>query len=412
MPRLFKSILAIMALVSVMAFDYAQSTIHPVDRTSGYKVIPEYERTMKGVLLAIDRESRIALHLEALGRFPKYTRFVILTSEALAPKVARTLKAQSMTDRASIVTYHAENLRQRNIYSVFPDKDKLVKIGPVEDHMEPWGFIWAQDLFEPISGPGVETSLLASDVYRWFYSMDGEGADKVRADNHVLSTVSLPDMPVQRLPITFKGGNILFDEIDGSRIAFIGSDVIGMTRTVWKATRERVPSEAEIVRIIKDAFHVDRAIVLGRGQPQPEELFHLDQAMVMLSKGVVAVTEIVGDIDPDDRDYARVAEARVFLSGVRKELRSLGYRLIPLEITIDNLRSSQFYVNGLPYKDPATGHYGYYIPVFEGSGGEADGGLAKANIGRLKEVGYKVTAIESSAYKLDGGLHCLYNVMN
>lgn len=411
MLRFHKSILIFLALASVIAMDYAQSTSLSVGHTAGYKVIPEYERSMKVVLLAMDNESRIDLHLEAIESFPDYTQFIILTSETVAPKVAAMLKAHSMTERARIVSYPSRHLNQWNIYSVFPDKNKLVKIGPVEDLLEPWGFIWAQDLFEPIAGPGTETRLIASDVYRWFYSVDGLSADKVLADNHVLSTVTLPNMSVQKLPITFKGGNILFDELYGRRMAFIGSDVIGMTQTVWKATRARVPSEAEIVQMIKDAFYVDEAIILGQGHNQPVELFHLDQAMVMLSNGVVAVTRIVGDIKPDDSDYPRVAEARAFLSGVRRDLKALGYRLIPMEISIDNLRSSQFYVNGLPYKDTLTGQYGYYIPVFKGSSNHPDD-MAKANIKRLEKAGYNVTAIKSSAYKLDGGLHCLYNVMN
>lgn len=376
-----------------------------------YEIVPEYRRSLRKILISVDGKSGLAPHEGLLKELPGYTEIYILVPEGRAESLREEIKSLPNSKKVVLVPYRTDSLTDVNVYAVFPEKEKLMEIGPLKEASYPFGTVWAQDLLEAAAQMrGGSPVLLVSDVHKWFFSSGGDGPERVLPDNYFIGGLAREGFLVKRVPFTFRGGNVLFDRTNAGKTAFVGSDALRLTQTVHKATRDGQLSRADVVQMVREHFNVDRVVIIGGNGPQPSLLFHLDQAMVFLKEGVVAVTNLIDKPSADDPDYQGILQVEEFLKGARETLGLLGYEIINMDTTAQDIKSHKYPVNGIPFKDARTGRRRYYMPVFEDTSKNALE-ILKGNVSRIEALGYDVTTIATEANKTNGGLHCLFNVI-
>ncbi len=76
-----------------------------------------------------------------------------------------------------------------------------------------------------------------------------------------------------------------------------------------------------------------------------------------------------------------------------------------------NVLNYQYYVNGIPFVNAETGQRTFYMPVFEDSQSQFSKANIEKNIAAIEGLGYSVIQVPTNAYKIHGGIHCLFNVI-
>lgn len=394
----------------VLVFSYAN--INGTREWKSYRIVPEYERFMGQVVISFAiRDKTLGLQLEFLNRLPDYTEIILLLPKSGLQAIAAELKNQPFSKRTRLVTFDTERKKNAHFYFVFPEREKLMDSGPVEGKAIPQGTLWVQDLFKVATKPNGQTVLLVSDIYKWFISYDADPSLKVISDISYVGSLSSIGAEIKRLPLAFNGGNILTDEFGGRRIVICGGDLFRRTQTVWKGTRDSTPTDAQITEMLKKFLNADEVVVISREQVQPSLMFHLDQAMIFLPNGVAGITHIVGRHPEATPDADEVKEVDHFLSELRSVLLRLGYKLVNIDTSIHNVLNHQYYVNAIPYIDAKTGQRTLLMPVFSSNETQFERKLVKKNTATFESLGYKVVHVPSEADKLNGGIHCLVNVL-
>ncbi len=401
-----------LAICLVLIFSYGISNLGGTPEWKTCRIVPEYERFMGQVVISFAiRDKTLGLHLELLKRLPDYTEIVLLLPKIGLQAIAAELKNQPFSKRTRLVTFDTERKNNAHFYFIFPEREKLMDSGPVEDKAIPQGTLWVQDLFKVATKPNGQTVLLVSDIYKWFISYDADPSLKIVSDISYLGSLSSIGVEIKKLPLAFNGGNILVDEFGGRRIVICGGDLFRRTQTVWKSTRDSTPTDAQITDMLKEFLNADEVVVVSRANVQPSLMFHLDQAMIFLPNGVAGITHVVGkrpDAMPDAEELKKVD---YFLSELRSVLLRLGYRLVNIETSVHNVLNYQYYVNAVPYVDAGTGQTTLLMPVFPSAHTQFEKELVKKNTAAFESLGYKVVHVPSNADKFNGGIHCLVNVL-
>ncbi len=366
---------------------------------------------MQRVLVSLDRkDTTLGLLDGLLEHLPRYTEIIVLLSRASLETIHAELKDKPYRDRIRLVARDVECPADKRIYLLFRDEDKLVPVD-VEGWEGTFGSKWAQDLFEV----GVTRSggpLLITPVVHRYFSAVGDTSDlQVACDNAYLTGLDAVGLRVRSVPIAFKGGNVLVDNVEGRSVALCGADVLRATRTASHALVGVKPSDAEIIPVIKTALQVDDVIVVGRGCLQPRLMYHLDQAVVLLAGRVAAVTRVVAEDARALRCSEEVRDVRRFLAELRSELQGLGYRLVDLETSVRNVMRYRYYANAVPYVDLQTRQRITLMPVFPSGQTDFDRGLVERNTTVLESLAYRVVHVPTHADTLKGGIHCLVNVL-
>lgn len=398
---------AIVFLLTIFHYGFS----HIIDNTFSrpYRIVPEYERRLEKIVVSLGtKDKNLDLHADLLQHLPGYTEIILLLPENSIQSIMEIIKNQPYFQRTKLIGFNSSRFNSGHAYLIFPERDKLVDTGLIEKI--PRGSFWAQDLFKVATKQDGQILLLISDVHKWFIS-DKDSPLKVVSDNFFLGSLSKAGMEIKRLPFTFKGGNILIDEFKNRKVAICGGDMFRLTRTVWKSSRDSVPTDAQIVKMVKKAFNVDEVLVVGKERVQPSLMFHLDQAMVFLSNGVVAITNIVGKTNHNSSITQEVKAVEVFLSELKAKLTGLGYKLVNIDTSTHNVLNYQFYVNGIPYADSVTGQKTFLMPIYPSSQTEYEKELIGKNTEILERLGYSVIHVPSNANKFYGGIHCLANVI-
>lgn len=387
---------------------------HSAAQADQYRIIPEYDRTMKKVVISLGhKNTSLKLHTNIIKHFPDYTKIFILTPQPYLDLVNQEVQSDaSLKGRTHIVPYETILLKETSFYFLFPEKEKL-QHGDTANPEIPglFGSSWAQDLFEVAHSPSGQTNLLISSVHKYYFSPKGKYDSQVRRDNTYIYNLSSPGMHVQTIPIAFMGGNILIDELNGKRIAFCGSDVLKRTKTVWRAVNGKTIFDEQIFTLIKNFLHVDKVVTLGSNAVQPSLMFHLDQAVLFLPGNIAGVAKIVNlgkDDTPIDND---ILAAKKFLRKTRSRLAKLGYKIVDIKMSASGLLHYQHYANAIPYTDAATGERIILMPVFPSRQNEFDRKLIADNSRTLQEIGYKIIPVPTRANEINGGIHCLVNVL-
>lgn len=377
-----------------------------------YRMVPEYERLMREVVISLAiRDKTLDLHSGLLQHLPDYTKILILLPKSNLRAITAELEDQPYGERTQLVSFDTKHLNNVHVYFIFPERDKLMDSGVMDGATMPQGTLWAQDLFEVATKPDGRSLLLVSDVHKWFTSHGHRSSLKVVSDNSYLGRLSSVGLEVQRLPLTFDGGNILVDEFGDRQIVICGGDMLRRTRTAWKSTRDSTPTNSEISSMLKKFLNADEVIVVGGEKVQPSLMFHLDQAMILLPNGVVGITNVVGKQPNGTPSSCEVKEVDVFLSELRSALVRLGYRLVNIDTSVRNVLNHQYYVNAIPYIDAKTSQRTLLMPVFPSTQTEFEKELVKKNTTTFESLGYKVVHVPTNVDKINGGIHCLVNVL-
>ncbi len=374
--------------------------------------MPEYERRMKRVVVAVpDDDTQPTLQHEVLCKLPEYTEILFLVPDNRLESVQAWIADRPYAKRTSIVPFDPQHRSKTRLYLLLPDEENLVVVdtGDFQLGSQP-GTHWAQDLFEVATDTNNHSILLASCAHKCYQAMHDRVDRQVISDNAYLRCLDFGSVDLQKLGLAFKGGNVLVDEYEGNRIAFCGYDSFRTTRTAWEAFHGERLSDGRIAEMFRNSLNVNRVVLVGGSGPQPELMYHLDQAMLLLPDRRAAVPRVVGDLPRLEPDASRIRQARGFLAALRDILLDLGYSLIDIDTSVQNVLRYQHYVNAVPYIDDRTNERVILFPTFPSGPAVQQEQLLERNIARLEATGYRVVKVPTQAYELTGGIHCLINV--
>ena len=347
-----------------------------------------------------------------LRHLPDYSEIILLLPKCNLELIKSDLLLKPYHNHVRFVVYDEHVPKTGQFFLLFPEKDKLVqmdagKFWPDRQH----GTIWSQDLFEVAKMKNGKTILLTSAVHKYYYGIGDKYDYQVARDNVYIDSLSSAGLTIQVMPFVFMGGNLFVDRIDDKRVVLLGGDLIRKTQTAWLAVDDKKLSQTEIVLIIKDILNADEVVVIGYSSVQPRIMYHLDQAMILLPDGVAAVACIVDDYDTQQNENDEIAQVEQFLVELRSVLSGLGYKIIDINITIENVLNCRHYVNAIPYIDARTDQKTLLMPVFTSEQTELDKKLIQRNTAMFNALGYQVIEVPTKADQLRGGIHCLLNVL-
>jgi len=92
-------------------------------------------------------------------------------------------------------------------------------------------------------------------------------------------------------------------------------------------------------------------------------------------------------------------------------LKTIGYKTIDIDTSINGVLQHQFYINSIPYIDKMTGQKILLMPVSNEKHTADEKTLIKKNISVFKSIGYNVMTVPSDSTAFNGGIHCLINVI-
>ncbi|NQV23840.1 MAG: hypothetical protein HQ518_05670 [Rhodopirellula sp.] len=368
---------------------------------------------MKRVVVSLpDDDAHPTLQHEVLSRLPDYAEIVLLAPANRLENIQRWIDDQPYGERTSIVPYDPRHRSGARLYLLLPDEENLVPVDTEEFRIgTQHGTQWAQDLFEVATDTNNRSILLTPCAHKCYQAMHDRMDRRVISDNAYLRCLDFGSVDLQKLDLAFKGGNVLVDEHRGERIAFCGYDSVRTSRTVWEAFHGEKLSDDRIAEMFKTGLNVDRIVLVGGSDSQPELMYHLDQAMLLLPGRLAAVARVVGDSPRLEPDASRIRQVQAFLAELRVLLCDLGYSLTDIDTPVQNVLRYQHYVNAIPYVDDRTNERVMLFPVFPSDPDVPQDQALMRNIARLEATGYRVVKVPTRAYELTGGIHCLVNVL-
>ncbi len=369
---------------------------------------PEYERTLEKVILTLAINTRdLSSHMDIIKNLPAYSEVLLLTPKANIPFINATLDKHKLRHKVKLIPFKTREIKGTDVFVLTPRKSKMLR-KKSRDITMPRGSVWAQDLFEIAHDPSGKPSLLTPPIYKWFIQPNPD-AD-ITSDNTFIKNIRAANIGLNPIPIAFKGGNILIDQFKGERIAFCGSDIIRETKALMRKTSNNTPSRAETKTALKQYLAVDKVVIIGGKKRQPRKLFHLDQAMVLLPDGTAAVTRIFS-ATAAAQNTKQIKKIMNFLTELRSTLRSMGYKIHDMYVSVDDVLNYRYYVNGVPYTNRTTGAKEFLIPLFRQSKTGLNSDIYQENINTLKSLGYKVIPVPTKANDHHGGIHCMMNAV-
>ncbi len=376
--------------------------------------VPQYNKTLSSVIFTLSIDNyNLNFHDALIKSLPEYSKIAILLPDKNISFIQEDLESKEYKDRINLITFTTESVNNLNYFLIFPEINNII-FGNTASSIIPNGSIWAQDLFIALDKNDGHKQLLISETYKWFTSFNSSSENiRLKSDNLFLNALFSSDIEINRTELTFSGGNILVDNVDNKITVFCGYDVIRKTQLVWKSIKESsVPDKTEISELIKNYFNADEVVFFGSIGSQPDLLFHLDQAMLLLNDKTVFLTNI-SDIayikDYNEDQITAILEVDNFLQEIRTTLVSMGYTILNLDTSISNILNNQFYANAIPYIDSDTGVRTILLPIF--SGDEMQEELNNKNITSIIKSGYAVIPVKDSTNTIRGGIHCLINVL-
>ncbi|HEB02783.1 MAG TPA: hypothetical protein ENI12_06070 [Nitrospirae bacterium] len=374
-----------------------------------FRIEPEYDRKLEKVVLSLETSTEdLSLHEDILKSLPEYSEVLMLVPERRSQDIGRQLEALGLSSKVRLVPFSSRVVGKEEAYRLYTRNSELRKLS--ERRLMPRGSVWAQDLFEVAMATDGTRSIIAPFIHKWFIKPGTKWGPRLESDNAFVEALGSWGIEFNKLPLVFKGGNVLVDEFEGKSIAFAGGDIIRDTRLVLDATIGKKVTEAEVVEWLRLCLKVDRLVVISRNMSQPEKMFHLDQAMVLFPDGVAGVTRIVDY--KKDMAGGEVDEVRRLLSELRGELRRLGYRIVDIGATVEDVNNYRYYVNGVPYVNKKTGRREFLMPLFEISLEGRNGEVYRKNVLAVESLGYRVIPVPTSANERRGGIHCMVNVIS
>jgi len=400
-------------------------------RHNGVTVVPEYDRKLEEVLLAVDPSfgphEMLRFHHPLLEALPRYTQ----TSFIVAQKDSSALKA------ALIGT----------------GTEKRTQILPIEDFsgLGPW----SQDIGEIIKR-GNEYVLLTP------HSPSSSGLNK-----GIREKLKAEGIKVEETDLCFGGGDITFDVIDEKLNVFVGYNAIHSTQNSATSLFGGKPI-AEIKREFSRVFGGAQVNVLGN-KPLRIPTFHLDQSVLILDGRRAVVNDLIDIEDPIKRseiieegakrlaeqtadqeirkerkrswrdilgkktfeeinlreilvksctrDYIELLPRHITrhqeqIGIIIQQLRELGYEITRMPWPLKQALSYQSYTNAVPYVDKNTRQQKILVPIYPDDDGvyRMQGPNKEALDIYSRKLGYEPIPLENKSFLNRGNSHCLMNV--
>jgi hypothetical protein len=373
---------------------------------------PEYERTVSRVLISTDMGTPLSLQMNTIKKLPRYTEVLILLPAQRLEDIRQEMDDVLGKRKISLIPFDTHILKNVHTYLLLHKSGHVASTMYREVEM-PKSSVWAQDLFEVARADDGKNVLIAPDVIDAFFLPQGHTMNEKLSDNAYISDIAdKGDFRVMRTPLSFKGGNVLTDRLNGRNIAFVGGDVIGDTMAVLQATAGyNIYSTSDVYQMIRDYLNVDEVVVIGEGDRQPNQLYHLDQAMIFLSEGVVGITRVLYN-DYGLRNNREIQKVERFLSEARQKLEGLGYRIVNIHTTAEDVLNFRYYANGLVYTNAQNGKREFLMPKYPFKRSPFVENIIRRNIVALELEGYTVTPVPTDVNRHEGGLHCIVNIIS
>ncbi len=386
---------------------------------SGASFRPDYRQLLSEILLVYDQVAadyhfgEIASLIHAL---PPLSSVVVLCSESRREEAKKQLGG--FGNNVRIIQSEGKNL---------------------------WGD-WGRDIFH-IGWKKGKRHLLVP------YTKTALTRGKLTRGYDVLRVLASEKYAVELVPLSFEGGNMAYDIVDGQRTLFAGSSVLIDSIALYKRWFQKELEPEAVITMLRQHFNVDRVIPLGRkrnGRPlkQADLLFHIDLAFSLVGPKQAAIQsfelpseeELKNDlsIEAEGRsttyssdktvhtEMKRLREAHEELQAVREQLRGLKYTIHPLRTSWRRIRRTQSYANILISGDRLI------MPVFPRPGSaqsrivyNSDGrhvvhilkpprakdyrmtGSNLACYRTYKAIRKQVTVIQDAFYLAGGNIHCV-----
>lgn len=377
-----------------------------------FSIDPEYERTVSRILISTDMETPLSLQMDTIESLPGYTEVLVLFPAQRLEDIKQEIGEISGKRKIKLIPFDTHVLKNVHTYLLLHKSGHVASTMYREVEM-PKGSIWAQDLFEIAKTDDGGQVIVAPDVIDAFFLPQGYTMNEKLSDNAYIKEVAEKGgFSLIKTPLSFKGGNLLSDRFNGRNIAFVGGDIISDTMAVLQATTGyNKYSTSDVYGMIKDYLNVDEVVVIGEGGRQPNKLYHLDQAMIFLSEGVVGVTRVLYN-DYGLRNNQEIQKVERFLSEARRKLAGLGYRIVNIHTTADDVLNFRYYANGLVYTNARTGKREYLLPEYPLARSPFVENIIRRNTVALEIEGYTVTPVPTDVNRYDGGLHCIVNIIS
>ncbi len=90
----------------------------------------------------------------------------------------------------------------------------------------------------------------------------------------------------------------------------------------------------------------------------------------------------------------------------------MGYRIVDIETSVQDVLHNRHHVNAIPYADAETNRTTILMPVFPSAQTGPDKERVRKNTAALESLGHRVVHVPTEVAELRGGIHCLVNVIN
>ena len=376
---------------------------------SGFPVrqVPEYERTLEKVVLSLPaNESELVYHESLLERFPDYSRFLVFVAEDNVQEFKEKIAGKPYADRVRPLPYPVRHLEEARFFIRM--EGRPVDIGVHRNKPWPQGTVWARDAFVACRDDCGNPVALVPTYQRHVVLPLVEAGEQARVefDNDFLLELRQFNVRMKKsVPLVFAGGNVLFDEVDGESVAFIGVDDMQASLALSRQIGTEL-DEQGLRNLFVEFFGVERLVVLGTGR-QPQTMFHLDQSMVLLPGKRVAVVRTVGELPEDSVQLARLEEAGIFLHHLRTRLKRMGYKVLDLLVSKDAVVNGRF-PNPVVFTHKENGRLGVFLSAYR-DGTDFDISLLHRNLKNIRVNGCDADVVWTDASRDEGGVHCLFN---
>jgi len=361
-------------------------TISSSKKTPTLHFIPEHKRTAEKILLTIPSQENNE-HFRTLVKnvyeallisFPSYSTFEITVSESNLLTIKKIISKNNLQNRT---TYHIT-------------EDEKVSIEA-----------WAQDYFEPaLSSNKTNIFLLPTTKSEKQPSRaSGNFSQRSFARNESLSK-TVTNLAIKEVDFFFEGGNVIVAENQSQQLLIL-VDYTSVTDSFSKNTLSKAADA------LSKGFGETKIGIIGNTQ-RINNFIHLDQSVLLLPNGIVFVNKITG--------FPKSSAARQHKT-YTKQLKQLGFKVITIDTTNDDVEKSRSSLNAIPFFDKQENKEKVIFPVFENELKNKDlKDLSKSNLSGKALQMYEelekldtqpIPLLDQNLFQNNAGYHCLVNVL-
>jgi len=245
-----------------------------LSRNSRDRFTPEYLSSLEEVLFVFDQVEPPYFFNEVINvinNLPPRTKVYFLASQSRAETAREILNSL--------------DIRMCEVISV-----------PVE---KLWGD-WGRDIFQIGWRGGRRVALVP-------FNKQAKTRGQLTRGYEVLENLARPELNVALAPLSFEGGNLLYDILDNEKVLMVGNSAILDTIAIYRYWFAKKISVKETIDLFKKTFEVDRVVTMGREKdgnilPQSDYTFHIDMSVTIPAREVA----VVASFDPDRIDTKEI----------------------------------------------------------------------------------------------------------